>query len=450
MNRKNIIIPVINFAIAAILVLISAMAFPVSAQDENPSQESTAASESAVQPEGATDSQQAEIAEGIEHGAYFWADIDPVAIQALLQFGIGKVSIRLGKPDVNSISTVTENGQNNLATFSWKDGGDFSSIQNLPPSLLYRLVVEIDSDFLRKYNGGNFIEWLVGEINNGFVEIPENIKSVEIYFPEISDSEKVASLMQGAGSFSADFDIELGFDGIQVSSLQGSWFQEVGANTGGFVVYFINSDFKGLAPKIADRSWIDYTIGGLESFGIPYTAVLPIYNKAILFPADNPDEPFEIPPFDLEEMNIFGTPRQLGAAGIEYTINEDLNIGGFIFSAGDKIRILESLKEYDLKQAIEQIPTTAPNLKEISLFRFPLVPGFDPSANQALTSAGWLAVSGEAPFDPTEAGKDELDQKQDKGSQVIMMVTLGLMMFLIMRMMSKGKPNAASGDSGGK
>ena len=435
--------------IIAIILMSVILSISATAQDQAQSTGSAAQPEAEVTTEGTVTQEQPEVAEGVARGAFYWADPDPVAIQVLLDFGIDIVSIRLGKPDVMRSPTTPDNALDYLDLFSWSEGGDYSFIAYLPQSMQYRLVVEIDPDFFGQYNEGSLVDWLSRDIKTNLDTIPDNISSFEIYFPDIPDTDKVDSLLTASETSDPGFNIELGFDGALLASLPRSFFEEVGANVDGFVVYFINTDFTGLSPKITDRSWIDYTVSELELIGVPYTAVLPIYNRAVLFPGGRTSEAVDLPPFDLENMSIFGTPRQLGAAGIEFTIDESVEIGGFSFSQGDKIRILESLKEFDLKTAIEEISATTLNLKEISLFRFPLVPGFDPSANQALTAAGWMAGSRESQFDPEEAEKDQLDQKQDKGSQIIMMITLGLMMFLMMRMMSRGKAKSSEGSNGG-
>lgn len=444
MNRKNYYVLFSLLAVSLAVALAASLASPLFAQDESPAEDESISS---IEPDEAVEElDQVEIPEGITHGVYYWADPDPAAIQAFLDFGIDTVSIRIGTPVLMNRSPEGD------AIFSWQDDIDFGQYTNLPQSLKYRFVVEIDPEFIERYEQGNFIAWLINDLTRNLGEIPENLTSVEIRFTEISDPEVVMSLMEDASYHAVDFDIELGFNEIYISELPEGWFEQMASHVDGFVVYFINTDFAGPRPKITDRSWIDYTIGELELFEIPYTAVLPVFNKAILFPIDSPGEAVEIPPFDLEGMGMFGDAEQRGAAGIEFTMGEDLNIGGFNFYEGDTIRILKSLEEIELKKAIEEIPLTTQYLREIALFRFPLVPGFDPSANQALTDAGWLASSSEGLFDQLEAEKEGLDQKQGKGSQIIMMITLGLMMFLIMRMMSKGKGDAAGskGGDGGK
>lgn len=426
----------LTFAIVFFCVL--AFLSPLYAQDEV-ADETVESPDSTDTGDGlAEESTPPEISEGISHGAYWWAEIDPVAIQTFHDFGVDTVSIRLGKLGIN------RGRQQNLF---WVDGGDYDALATLPMSLSYRLVIETGDEFWPYYTNQKLANWIESELIPNFSGLSVDIQSLEVRFNTHPDNN-VLNFIEGAKDVSPDFGIDLGFNAKEITTSK-SWFQEAGSYVDGLVVYFINDTLEGIMPNIINRSWVDYTIVELDALGVPFTTVFPIYNKSILFQAANPGDGLEIPPVDLDLLAEFGEARQLGAAGIEFTLTRDYNAGEISFLEGDKIRILESLKEIDLKDVIEDLPSKATNLNEIALFRFPLIPGFDPTANHALTEAGWLAMSRESSFDPVEAEKRKLDEKQGKGSQVIMMITLGLMMFLLMRMMSRGKAKE-SGDSGGK
>ncbi|MCK4720018.1 hypothetical protein KAU08_05145 [bacterium] len=439
MVRKKSIHFILHLTFAVSFFCIHAFLSPLYAQDEVPVE--------TVESPGPTDAENGlseestppEISEGISHGAYWWAEIDPVAIQAFHDFGVDTISIRLGKLGINP---------GRQQGVFWVDGGNYDELATLPMSLSYRLVIETGDEFWPYYTNQKLANWIESELIPNFSHLSVEIQSLEVKINTHPDND-VLDFIEGAKDVSPDFEIDLGFNAIEIGTVPGSWFREAGSFVDGLVVYFINDTFEGIMPKIIDRSWVDYTIGELNTLGVPFTTVFPIYNKSILFQAANPGDGLEIPPIDLDLLADFGVARQLGAAGIEITLTRDYNAGEISFLEGDKIRILESLKEIDLKEVIQDLPSAAPNLNEIALFRFPLIPGFDPTANRALTEAGWLAGSRESSFDPVEAEKEQLDEKHNQGSQVIMMITLGLMMFLLMRMMSRGKAKEG-GEGGGK
>ena len=136
-------------------------------------------------------------------------------------------------------------------------------------------------------------------------------------------------------------------------------------------------------------------------------------------------------------------------------IQEDGKRSAMDVKAGDRVLVLESLKQLDIKKLFEELPSLAPKLAEVDLFRFPLVPGFDPPPGEVMAQVGWTGQA--PPVAPTGApanGKSPDRQKYDKGQQFIMIATFVLMFLLMLRLMGKGQKGktagGGTGDAGGK
>jgi hypothetical protein len=146
---------------------------------------------------------------------------------------------------------------------------------------------------------------------------------------------------------------------------------------------------------------------------------------------------------------MYSDIRQMGTAGTEYTILNPEGLGIPGIQAADRIRVLESTREIDPAELINDLPALAKNCTEVSLFRFPLVPTFDPSPSDVMKAVGWTSGPMIATEETvTENEKEELDKKYNNTQQIIFMIALAMMTVILMRMFSKGAAGAKGGGGG--
>jgi len=435
---------VLTFVI--VLVLFAFWMMPSNAQDE-----STAGNEVDLgEPSSAP--ADAELSEGVLQGIYWWTDPDPAAMMTLVNFGVDSIAFRLGRVTVSR-------SQGNLPMIAWLDGGNYESLSDLPTGIEYRPVIETDESVWTGNGPQLLAAFVTAEVIPGIESFIPGAGSIEIKLPDESGSGPGRVSYTALETFLA---VTLPMDaprrdtelliGIQPSFLAGvsrADLQALSAIMDGVVVYFTDYDYSGISPRITDRQWIDATSAELEALGLPFVAVIPIYNRALAYRGTSAGGPIVLPAVDIQTLAESSEIRHMGAAGTEYTLTSDLEVAGTVFSPGDTVRILESLQEVSPGDLMVEIPAMAPSCTEIDLFRLPLVPGFDPPPMVAFEAAGWVSggrVTDE--IDPFEAEKGEMDQKHNQFQQIIMFVTLGLMMFVLMRMFSKGA--AKTKDGGGK
>jgi len=389
-----------------------------------------------------------EIRQGVVRGAYWWSDLDPGAIAGFVGFGIDTVAFRFGQARMERTAGIV-----------WKSGGDFAKLKDLPSGVDFRPVIETDASAWSGSRGA-LADWIEGEVMSGFDSAGIEINALEIRLPD-RDAPDVRVLADFLGQLKAGRQAEAGEERQVLIGVNPSFFarmssaeiEEIKPVLDGIVVYFMDYDYTSASPRITDRAWIDSTIAGLQEMGIPFIVVLPIYNRALVYREGESEVSAILPAIDLEALGKASDVKQMGTAGSEFRIVRAIDIPGAAISVGDRVRVLESLKEVDLKDLTVALPEMAPLCREIDLFRFPLVPGFDPEASRAISAAGWIASPSEqAPGGGVpEAEKKQLDQQHNQFQQIIMVVTLAMMMFVLMRMFSKGagKPAEGAGGKGG-
>jgi len=391
------------------------------------------------QPEGS------EVRAGAAKGAYWWAEVDPASLAAFAEFGIDVVAFRFGRAARGEARMGGDGSAGAAAGVTWASGGDFAALASLPPSLGYRLVIESEADLWRGGRESMLAEWLTQSVAPQAVQAQANVRGMEILLPgTLAESEStpgvevLGSILQELRDSSPPIPIEIGLNAAFLGELSPQETEDLVRLVDGLVVYFADYDFDSMSPRITDRPWIDATSAELTRLGVAFTAVFPVYNRALRYPGGGSRRAEVLAAVDLEALRASSDVRPMGAAGTEYVLTSELGIPGARVSVGDRIRVLESLKEVDLEGLISELPGMAPDCREIDLFRFPLVPGFDPTPGEVLTAAGWLARPPETAADIGELEKEQLDQKHGQAQQMIWMVTLALMMVVLMRMFSRG------------
>jgi len=435
--------------ISIILALLLITGLPVYAQD---TQDSVAEDEADVSLEEAEDFPG--IPE-VDKGAYWWAEPDAAAIAALNSFGVDVVSIRYGFGDVVASE---EPGHDGEFIGAWNEGGDPSILTEefgLPTYFEYRLSIEVAHEVYYFDKWIIFADWLRSEIDTIQSTTDLDIHSIELVFPMHAagtyrqvDLEIIPQFFEALDISSIDIPIELGLNPHMLIDGQGTYFDGVTDFIDGFVVYFMDYDYSGVSPRITDRQWIDYTAAMIEGMGVPFTAVIPVVNRAIWSSSIPMSTPYLYKAVDIELLMDHGELRQMGAAGSEIVLTSD--IPDTSFRSGDKFRILKSIDNINIEEVVAEIPEIAPGCSEVSLYRFPLVPGFDPEISEVLGAAGWIAVQEpQEEMSPEELEKQELDQKSSKMQQIIWMITMGLMAVVLMRMFSRGAGKQGDGGGGG-
>jgi hypothetical protein len=441
---------------AAIILLICAGGYmPADAQDSQVSTSVSGEEQSTVATPGEDESAAEEVSEGISRGVYWWADPDPVAIASLMNFGVDTVAFRIGK-----VTLGLSEGEEGATIIRWEEGGDFSKFAGLPDGLDYRPVLETEPEVWTGEGPSLLARFIMEEFIPDANLINEGVRSIEVKLPS-GDNSAVSPGFPELEAFLAptlpfesherDIQIFLGFRPALISTISADELRILSGMIQGVVVYFTDYDYLGISPRITDRQWIDATSAELESLGMPFIAVLPVYNRALVYSSSAPGSPTVLPAIDIQKISESSEARQMGAAGTEYTVTSAVSIEGAVISAGDKVRVLRSLNEIDPAVVIEELPAMARSCKGIDLFRFPLVPGFDATPSEVFQAMGWISGGGTVAeeTDPLEAEKTELDQKHNQVQQIIMFVTLGLMMFVLMRMFSKGAGDTKGGGGGG-
>ncbi len=418
--------------IIPLLILFTIGTFRANAQDEpapSDMDQQDAAEEGAEVPES-----EDGLSEGILKGAYWWTDINPVAISALADFGIDAVAIRLGKLSaaVDQPGLALENAQ------------DISALSDLPASLRFRLVIETDETVWREGNRQALPEWLSSDAAEMVESAGIDVMSIEVLLPSSDDATRntpsvdtLAAFLEDLEASEIDIPVEVGMNAGYFAGLSPLDNERLARIAEGVVVYFMDYDYSSVSPRITDRAWIDATSAELARVGIPFTVVLPVFNRAILYEQTSAGGTV-LPAVDLASLISGSDVRPMGSAGTEYVITQPVESMGAALSEGDRIRVIESLREIDLGSLIDGLPRMAPNCREIDLYRFPLVPGFDPAANEVLTAAGWLGSPATVASDELDLEKEKLDSKHGQAQQIIWMITLALMLVVLMRMFSKG------------
>jgi hypothetical protein len=400
--------------------------------------------------------------EGLSKGAYWWVDLEPASIAALLDFGVDTLAFRYGTVQVNlhdpngfRSSVSSFDAESMQVSFEWAEGGNPPDVSSLPTGLVYRPVIELNLPVGIRVSGNaqdEGTDFLGEEIIGPLTESNLDIGSIEFRM-ESADFYTLQAIfreLQKIRNSDAPFEIQLGIDARYIGMLE-SAISETGFadSVDGIVVYFLDYDFYGPSPSITDRRWIDETCAQLQSYDLPLTAVIPIYNRAIVYEPGKAAPKQILPALDLARLASVSEVTKLGVAGTEYLVNQPIGDSGISFESGYRIRLLESLKDVDVAALYEELPLIAPNLGEIDLFRFPLVPGFDPNPGDAIAAAGWTpAPLTEETVSPEDAGKKTLDDKYNKASQYIWMFALAMMFYLMIRMMRK-PPESAGGKEGG-
>jgi hypothetical protein len=403
--------------------------------------------ESATQEETAVPQREAKVSrEGPLRGAYWWAEPDAGALAAFGDFGVDTVAFRLGRLEyVRATSAGASTG-----TIGWRDRADSAVLAELSPSLSYRPVIETDSDFWRKVAPDDVVSFLSENVASLLGEESVKLGSVELRLPDAMDANELESFLMKVKDAELPMEVEIGVDPSLIGSLGRARLESLAPMIDGVVIYFLDYDLGGLSPRIADRAWISEVCVEISSLGIPFTAVLPTYNRAIRFPARSGAPAEILPAIDLAGLSEVSEERRMGAAGTEYTVVGPVSDSLSPLGVGDRIRVLESLEELDLQNLTSELPSIAPLCREIDLFRFPLVPGFDPDPTEVLGAAGWARGPSEETVDPLAAARKELDQKYNKGQQFILMLTIGFMVILLMRMFARGQPAKGGGGGGSK
>jgi len=428
-------------AIVSIIALLFVPGHTAYAQDDAPADE---ASSDEAMPDDSP-----EMLEGVNRGVYWWAEVDPAAIATFAEFGIDIVAIRYGE-----IGLAGDAQETAAPAPSWKSDGDPEILSALPPILDYRLVVDTDTSFWHSSGTYNLTTWLAGALAPALQQTDITIDSVEIRIPsgttgDNPDPAVLTSFLDGLSSTDFGVPVEIGVNAKYFGNISPNELEGMASQVSGLVVYFMDFNYSSMTPQITSRPWIDGTSAELERLGISFKAVFPVYNRAIAFTDSGGG--IVLGAVDLIRLEESSDVREMGTAGTEFVINQPVELPGAALKEGDRIRVLKGLSEIDLEALIAEFPDIASNCREIDLFRFPMVPHFDPSANEVLTETGWLSSSAllEEEVSPEDAEKEELDAKHNQTQQIIMIITIGLMMVVMMRMFSKGSAQKG-GDSGGK
>jgi hypothetical protein len=409
-----------NLMLAVLLILMAAT--PLLAQDE-----ATTTGETAV----------------VQKGVYWWAD-DYTGISVFKGYGVETVAVRLGKAGWDPETSL----------ISWKDGPvDLSS---LPMELKYDPVVEIDYSDWKDLHPEGIRNFILGEISPLMLQNSINYSTIEfrVITPmnilpsriaaDILDPGIATSLIAGSG-----LNVATGIDAALIPYISNDKLLTFSSGDDSLVLYFMNYGYSGPSPRIVDRAWVDSTVSTIEEYAINYSIVLPVYNQAVLYPAGNMDAPRLLPSIDVEKLSMYSDIRQMGTAGTEYTILNPEGLGIPGIQAADRIRVLESTREIDPAELINDLPALAKNCTEVSLFRFPLVPTFDPSPSDVMKAVGWTSGPMIATEETvTENEKEELDKKYNNTQQIIFMIALAMMTVILMRMFSKGAAGAKGGGGG--
>jgi len=380
----------------------------------------------------------ATLEEGVRKGAYWWQTPDPNAVAGFIDFGVDTVVFRLGR--VKTGITTSEAGESVIVP-EWDDPIDFSVLSSLPDSLEYRPVLVIDRNVLTRVTLEDFANWFSTDVMDKLDGLPVNAIEIKLEDNEIQDYSAVGLFFADISREAGDVKVFAGVSGTAVDSQ----FSLLMDSVDGFVVYFTDYDYTGQIPRITDNVWISSTCSVLQNLGAKFIVVLPIYNQAV-YRAAGSDEWIRLPAVDIEKISGSSDVTNMGPAGTEFVLKKQLNVGSFDLGVGDKIRVLYSTDEIDIRELTESLPALAPGIQEIDLFRFPLVPGFDPPSQIAAEKAGWIAsrtVTGAMTAE--DAVKKEMDQKHNQTQQIIMIVTVGMMMVVLMRMFSKGAGKQTEG-----
>lgn len=429
------------FLMVALLVAGSCISMAANAADVSGSALNP---ESAVQPESAPiESSTPVTPQGTVRGIYWWAEPDPAALGSLGDFKIDVVAFRLGRLIFDSASSG----------IAWKDGLDVSKLTGFPAEIRFRPIVETDARFWNAVTPDDVRSFFRTNIGPALQQAGMSLSAIEV---KVDDdvSSVAAPLDQFLTSVQTDglpAPVVLGAEANSLAGLPESGDGAPFRNIPGIVVYFTEQDMSGISPRIADRAWVDAASARLNALGTPFIIVVPVYSRALVYRGRG--EPTVVPSIDREKLTAVSDVRAMGAAGTEYVLKSDL--ADSPLKAGDRVLVLESLKQLDIKKLFEELPSLAPKLAEVDLFRFPLVPGFDPAPAEVLAQVGW---TGQAPaVAPTGApanGKSPDKQKYDRGQQFIMIATFVLMFLLMLRLMGKGKhgktAGGGTGDAGGK
>ncbi|MFH1676910.1 MAG: hypothetical protein ABIC40_07780, partial [bacterium] len=333
----------------------------LSAQAEKPAEDSGAKTGGVDQPASDKPSETSKANEEMGKGIYWWADIDPSAIGAFPDFGIYNVAFRLGSLGVLSKPSA----ETGLPAVGWKDGGDFPKIATLPGGIRYRPVIETEASFWEKANPDSIVAFIKDTVLPGLKGSGIQFESIEIKLPEIKAgwanskvSTGLETALKGMGEASDGTKVLVGVEPEIFSKIPWEQLTSIASGIDGFVVYFQDYDYSGLSPKITDRAWIDASLSEANRLGKPLTAVLPIYNRALYYPADRKSEMKIIPALDISRLAKISEVRSMGAAGTEYIVRETGE--DFPFKPGDRIRIVESIKEVDTPKFMTDVRKIAP------------------------------------------------------------------------------------------
>ncbi|HDS30728.1 MAG TPA: hypothetical protein ENN67_06765, partial [Firmicutes bacterium] len=285
-------------------------------------------------------------------GAYWWAEIDPASVAALLDFGVDTVAFRYAsvRPGLSA-----GRGQGNWDfPLEWVDGGTPPDITALPSGLRYRPVVEILTP-AGQSGAGELIRQTIGEFINDSIFSTVIASGIQVESVEFRlDSGIVNTGLPGLlnefrqmKQSDSPFPIKLGINASSVDSLL-SFGSGLSESVDGIVLYLMDYDLHSSSPRITDRRWIDEICAQAQSYGIPMTVVLPVYNRAIVFETGASRASDVLPAVDIAMLESISELRHLGAAGTEYTIVQSTAGSGVPFTAGNKIRIIESLKDIDI------------------------------------------------------------------------------------------------------
>jgi hypothetical protein len=362
---------------------------------------------------------------------------------SLGDFKIDVVAFRLGR-------LILDRASGGIA---WEDGLDVSKLRGFPAEIRFRPIVETDARFWSAVSSDDVRSFFRTNIGLALQQAGMSLSAIEVKVD--GDVSSVAaplnqflSLVQTDG---LPAPMVLGAEANSLSGMAESGEETPFQNVPGIVVYFTEQDMSGISPRIADRAWVDAASARLNALGIPFTVVVPVYNRALVYRGRG--EPTVVPSIDREKLTAVSDVRTMGAAGTEYVLKSDL--ADSPLKAGDRVLVLESLKQLDVKKLFEELPSLAPKLAEVDLFRFPLVPGFDPPPGEVLAQVGWVGQAPQvAPTGAPANGKSPDKQKYDKGQQFIMIAVFVLMFLLMLRLMGKGQQGktagGGTGNAGGK
>lgn len=375
---------------------------------------------------------------GISRGIYYWSDLKPGTFQALDEFNIDVVVFRLGTLCIAQVSD---------SKIDYCEKQSISK-QDFPDNLRYRAVLETNENFWKIVKPAEFAKFLKERVFPDLLVINDRLDCVEIKLPRnIFHFQKIAEFLKSLKELGLNKNVSIGAYPEFFSPGRDFGFLST-AEIHSLVVYILDFDFTGISPRITDSTWSDSVSARVNALGIPFVAVLPIYNRALLYTQGN-NFPEILPALDLEKIGAVSDIHLLGAAGTEYRIKEALKTDGYQLKAGDRVLVLESIKQLNITDVYQKMSSIAPGCFEIDIFRLPLVPGFDPSAQDAFKASGLISnpTVSEISTDATE--RKNLDQKYYQGQQFIMILTMVMMAFLLMRIMSKGAPRKPSEGDGG-